>query len=185
MIESQPYELHSYMRVKNSIEKWTAFNMRQGVVPLYNLTKQKLFVWIVVSVSVSGLLVENKRELKTLPFAIFRPRMFIKYICYIAAQQCLHWKNRRQLCNITDGCRVEKETKKKKKTLKYSSSNSSSSSSSRCVRHMCVQNKITHSVLNPLYNYLTAMHHQWAYAFNILSLGFSSASQHMLFCCWL
>ena len=44
MMKFQPYRLHMHARQNSHPRKWTAFNMRQGVVPLYNLTKQQYCV---------------------------------------------------------------------------------------------------------------------------------------------
>lgn len=68
--------------------------MRQGVVPLYNLPNIKcnVCIWIVVSECVCVCVCVSVEQRKTLPVCYFPAQMFIKYICFNAAERCLHWE---------------------------------------------------------------------------------------------
>lgn len=108
---------------------------------------------------------------KTLPVCYFPAQMFIKYICFNAAERCLHWEKVKDSAKHVWG--VQKVAKVHLHTEK---------AQHKSVWGMCVQNKITLHI-KLLCKCLTAMHHRWAYAF-IWVRSFPCASQHMLFCCW-
>lgn len=78
MMKSQPYKFRIY--AENSIERRlrrpSAFNMRQGVVPLHNLTKQNICI-----VELSCLV--QCMQKKKFPVCCFSAQMFIKYIYVI------------------------------------------------------------------------------------------------------